>query len=504
MTGKPVVYTIAGSDCSGGAGIQADILTLHALGVHGCTITTALTAQNRHGVQNIVPSSPQQLRSEFSSLFLETPPNAVKLGMLATPELTNTVAELLSYCDCPVICDPVMFASAGGQLLKDEGKQALLQLLPWLTLLTPNAREAELLTGMRVHDYASMEAAAERLLELGAHAVLITGGDLPNDPQHRYDFYLSRMHRFWLEGETVSTPHSHGTGCTLSSAIAGFMAQGHPLRESVVLGKMVVTAGLRAAGGIGESTGAVAHVRWEEVVQGGIGNLPRLLTSRPDLFERPRFAACSALGLYPVVDSVTWVEKLLMEGVETIQLRLKDLPEPELRNQIKRAVALQRHYDAQLFINDHWQLALEYGAYGVHLGQEDLDSADLHAIANAGVRLGTSNHSWYELARSHALVPSYLALGPIYATTTKVMKFAPQGLSQLREWVQMLSSHYPLTAIGGIDTQRASDVLATGVESVAVVRAITEAKDYSRAVQILGAKVEAARSSRTAAEVFRP
>jgi hydroxymethylpyrimidine kinase/phosphomethylpyrimidine kinase/thiamine-phosphate diphosphorylase len=373
MNGKRIVYTIAGSDCSGGAGLQADLLTLHALGVHGCTLTTALTAQNRRGVHAILPTSPEQLCAEFAALLPGMPPDAIKIGMLATAELTHEVADILDCCDCPVVCDPVFSASGGGELLTAAGREALLTLLPRLTLLTPNAREAAALTGIVVHDYAAMERAAARLRELGVQAVLITGGDLTHDPRHRCDYFASRDHRFWLQTDTVDTPHRHGTGCTLASAIAAFIAQGYELRDAVVMGKMVVTQGLRDAVGISKGIGAVAHPRWREVLDGGLANLPRLLPTRPDAYAPPHFASCAALGLYPVVDSAEWVEKLLAEGVKTIQLRLKNLPEPELRAQIQHAVALQQLHQAQLFINDHWRLALEYGAFGVHLGQEDLD-----------------------------------------------------------------------------------------------------------------------------------
>ncbi|MDR0781820.1 MAG: bifunctional hydroxymethylpyrimidine kinase/phosphomethylpyrimidine kinase, partial [Pseudomonadales bacterium] len=288
MSGKPIVYTIAGSDCSGGAGLQADLLTLHALGVHACTLTTALTAQNRHGVQALLPTSTAQLRAEFAALFGELKPSAIKLGMLATAELATTVTDLLTRCDCPVICDPVLSASAGGELLSEAGLHVLRQLLPRLTLLTPNAQEAAALSGLLVQDYASMANAAERLLQLGAQAVLITGGDLAHDAAHRCDYFASHAQRFWLQADTVATPHTHGTGCTLASAIAAFMAQGHDLRDAVVLGKMVITEGLRSAQGVGDSdgagSGAVAHPRWREVLDGGLANLPRLLPQRPDTF----------------------------------------------------------------------------------------------------------------------------------------------------------------------------------------------------------------------------
>ncbi|HWK55176.1 MAG TPA: thiamine phosphate synthase [Hyphomicrobiales bacterium] len=483
VNAKPVVYTIAGSDSSGGAGIQADLLTLHSLGVHACTLITALTTQNQQGVRMLEPREPAQLCHEFLTMKSTMPPVAIKIGMLANATLVRTVAALLQDHPVPTVCDPVLGASAGGALLDAAGRQQLRLLLPLITLLTPNAQEAALLTGMPVRNLAEMETAAEALRALGAPAVLVTGGDLDLDGGCCYDYFASATGCFWLQGPRIATPHTHGTGCTLSSAIAAFLAHGQALEDAVVLARMAVTQGLRDARGVGTVTGAVAHPGWPR----GLENLPRLWPGRAEMPQKLRFAPCAPLGLYPVVDSVAWVEKLLAEGVHTIQLRIKHQASEPLRASIRQAVALQRRHGAQLFINDHWQLAIECGAYGVHLGQEDLAQADLAAIAAAGLRLGTSNHSWSELARSHALAPSYLALGPIFPTTTKVMRFAPQGLTQLCEWVALLDPHYRLTAIGGIDTRNAAQVLVTGVPSIAVVRAITEARDHRQAVRLLTA-----------------
>ncbi len=169
----------------------------------------------------------------------------------------------------------------------------------------------------------------------------------------------------------------------------------------------------------------------------------------------------------------------------TAQLRIKQAEPAELNRQIREAVALSRRYGCRLFINDHWQLAIKHGAYGVHLGQEDLELADLAAIRSAGLRLGISTHSYAEIARAHALRPSYIAIGPIYPTTTKLMRFAEQGLARLRRWVELLSPQYPLTAIGGIDAVRAPGVLATGVGSCAMVTAITLAKEPEQVVREL-------------------
>ncbi|MDE1478727.1 thiamine phosphate synthase [Xenorhabdus bovienii] len=183
------------------------------------------------------------------------------------------------------------------------------------------------------------------------------------------------------------------------------------------------------------------------------------------------------LGLYPVVDSLTWIERLLKAGIRTLQLRIKDLPEDQVEEDIQSAIVLGHQYNARLFINDYWDLAIKHRAYGVHLGQEDLDIADLNAIRQAGLRLGISTHDEYELVRAKALKPSYIALGHIFPTTTKEMPSKPQGLSALKHQVE-ITPEYPTVAIGGISLDRVPDVVATGVGGVALVSAITKAKDW--------------------------
>ncbi|NIG98856.1 MAG: thiamine phosphate synthase [Serratia symbiotica] len=186
------------------------------------------------------------------------------------------------------------------------------------------------------------------------------------------------------------------------------------------------------------------------------------------------------LGLYPVVNSVEWIARLLDAGATTLQLRMKDLPSEQVEEDTATAIALGKQYGARLFINDYWQLAIKHRAYGVHLGQEDLDSADLLAIHRAGLRLGVSTHDDTELARAIALKPSYIALGHIFATQTKNMPSAPQGLSALKRHIARLPG-YPTVAIGGINLDRVPAVLACGVGSVAVVSAITKALDWRAA-----------------------
>lgn len=215
-------------------------------------------------------------------------------------------------------------------------------------------------------------------------------------------------------------------------------------------------------------------------------DMPRLCYKPELIGEQFEFPACPPrLGIYPVVDSHNWVQKLVAEGIETIQLRVKDQSPEDTREQINAAMRGLNGSAVNFFVNDHWQIAIEAGAYGVHLGQEDLHDANLAAIAEAGLRLGISTHSYWELARALAVNPSYIALGPIYETTSKQMPFSPQGIDRLQQWVDILQQQYPVVAIGGINQQRAAELKPTGVGSVAMITAITLAEDYRQVTRDL-------------------
>ena len=202
------------------------------------------------------------------------------------------------------------------------------------------------------------------------------------------------------------------------------------------------------------------------------------------MHQQPFAPLISPIGFYPVVATAEWVVRLLGWGVRTVQLRIKaaDHSAEDIAAQVHAAIAAGRAVPgAQVFINDHWKVALEAGAYGVHLGQEDLDIADIVALRAAGVRLGLSTHTPAELARAHAVHPSYLAIGPIYPTTLKVMPYEPVGLERLQLWAPQ-AAPYPVVAIGGISLERMPGVLACGVDGVAVVSAVTLAADPQHAV----------------------
>jgi len=178
---------------------------------------------------------------------------------------------------------------------------------------------------------------------------------------------------------------------------------------------------------------------------------------------------------YPVLPDIGWLERLVPLGVRFIQMRLKDAPQDEVRRQIARAMALCAEHGAQLVVNDYWREAIELGADFVHLGQDDLVGADVPAIRAADIRLGISTHDRAELATALAAGPDYVALGPIYETKLKVMKWAPQGLDRVRAWKAAIPC--PLVAIGGITVERAPEVVAAGADSIAVVTDLVTAPD---------------------------
>lgn len=196
---------------------------------------------------------------------------------------------------------------------------------------------------------------------------------------------------------------------------------------------------------------------------------------------------CVPIGLYPIVDSFDWVFRLLPTGITTIQLRIKGKPMDYIRQHIQQSVVLAKQYNAQLFINDYWEMALQYGAFGVHLGQSDLGCVDLKALQQAGLRLGVSTHSEPEIQTALAVKPSYIAFGPIYPTTTKAMPYSPQGVEKLARCCKKID--YPVVAIGGLHAHNIPDVVKAGVDGVAVLSAITKAVDVEGTVNTLQALI---------------
>ncbi|MCK7458742.1 thiamine phosphate synthase [Idiomarina aminovorans] len=487
----PVVWTVAGSDSGGGAGIQADLHTFRSMEVHGCSVITTVTAQNSVASIGLFPLTADAVRQQLDCLQQDMPPAAIKIGLLSNVEQLRVIVDFLKSwpetLPSPfVVWDPVV-VSTQQDTLSELSPEHCTELIPLVDIITPNSEELSWLTGLTVKDSESLQSAAEKLLQQGASGVLATGVCFA-DPQSICDHYFSADVPIQYCQQRLDTLHNHGTGCTLSSAIAAAMAHDCPLDDAITLASTYVHKGLLQACGVGDGPGPVAHTHWPrqlsyfpEVVMPW---LPDNGLQFPELHQEP--------GLYPVVDSVEWIKKLLKLGIKTLQLRIKSPDDPTLESAIRASVQLAQDYSAQLFINDHWQLAIKHRAYGVHLGQEDLTDANLNAIQQAGLRLGISTHSYTELLIAYSYQPSYIALGHIFPTQTKAMPSKPQGLKQLRRYVELLApTHIPTVAIGGISLECISAVKATGVNGIAVVSAITKANNPEQAVRELQAEIKA-------------
>ena len=250
--------TIAGSDCSGGAGIQADMKTMTMNGVYAMSAITALTAQNTTGVRAIQESTPDFLKQQIDAVFEDIYPDAVKIGMVSSSELIRVIADRLKHYGAKnVIIDPVMVASAGSSLIKQNAVQTLIkELLPISILVTPNIPEAQVLSGMAIESKEDMITAAKQIGDSYHCAVLLKGGHSINDAN---DLLYANGELTWFEGKRIDNPNTHGTGCTLSSAIASNLAKGFTLTESVQRAKDYISGALAAMLDLGKGSGPMNH-----------------------------------------------------------------------------------------------------------------------------------------------------------------------------------------------------------------------------------------------------
>ena len=250
--------TIAGSDSSGGAGIQADIKTMITNGVYAMSAITALTAQNTTGVRSVMEVPPEFLGDQLDAVFEDIYPEAVKIGMVSSKELIQVIGEKLRFYQAKnVVVDPVMVASSGSSLMKNNGAEMMIkELFPLASLITPNIPEAEILSGCEIKNKQDMEAAAEKLSDLGAAAVLLKGGHSISDAD---DLLCVEGQKIWIRGRRIHNPNTHGTGCTLSSAIASNLAKGMEMEEAVRKAKEYISKALEAGLDLGKGSGPLDH-----------------------------------------------------------------------------------------------------------------------------------------------------------------------------------------------------------------------------------------------------
>ena len=512
MSDRPVLWSVAGNDSGGGAGLSADARAAEGCAVHLCPVVASITAQNSLGVARVVPVAAEVLDAQLAALAADLRPSVIKTGLIGSAEGVAVLMRWLARFDAEggprvrLVVDPVLGASAGGAAFCDDALLAAYRerLLPRADLITPNRREAARLLGVAdAATPAEVPAQAAALRALGAGAVAITGGDSADGAADRtdaLDWIDTPLARGWLALPRLDARHTHGTGCTFATSAAAAMARGFVTADALVLAKMATTAAIAAghaagqgAGPVGFDAGFAGDARW----------LPRLGCDEtppgPVVVPPERWPG----GLYAISDSFAQAAPLLAAAAEVaglcaLQLRIKraahrgldDAAFAEaLQVQIGQAQAAIAALPAErrpvLVINDHHALvldAIEAGrldaaSIALHLGQEDMlalgaaGRARLAAAQARGLRLGLSSHSLWELARATALQPAYVACGPVWATTTKDMPWTPQGLHNLGWWARM--APVPVVGIGGVlDETQVEAVMAAGAADVCLVRAL--------------------------------
>ncbi|RZI80911.1 MAG: bifunctional hydroxymethylpyrimidine kinase/phosphomethylpyrimidine kinase [Rubrivivax sp.] len=473
----PILWSIAGHDTSGGAGLSADQRAADALGVHLCPVVAAITAQHSQGVDVVFPVEASVLDAQLAALCQDLPPAAIKTGLLGSVAAIEVLARWVdrlraSKPSLPLVIDPVLGASSGGAAFANE---AVLQayrreLLPRATLITPNRAEARRLLGQEPTHLGPDEdlpSLAASLRALGVQAVVITGGDAPshtNDHGQPWALdWLDTPHaQGWLASPRIDTPHTHGTGCTFASGAAAALALGHVSADAVVLAKMLTHRALQAGHPAGQGAGPVRAGGHRPPLGAlpflGLGHELPWQLNHGDGSGAPLFQGFTPPedGLYGILPNAELVAAAAQAGMRCLQLRHK-----ALEGAPTHIEASARHcaaHGATLFINDHWRLALALPPLrgerlGLHLGQEDLLALDDDAraqllAARSRVVLGLSSHSLWELARAAGCGASLIACGPVQPTTTKDMPWRPQGEHNLRFWTA--HSPAPVVAIGGL------------------------------------------------------
>ena len=459
------IIAIGGWDTSGGAGLTRDTQVTSQLQAHLLPVATLVSLQTHTRARGAELMSPELFAQQLECLAGE-PVAAIKVGALGCDaQIDSLLAWKQQYFpEVPLVWDPVMVTTSGGQLGR-LSHQAVAALLAQCTLVTPNLEEMYALAQTREHAQA-----VKIWQQLGAAALLVTG--MQNNTAEVTDILYTATAIWHFGAERRKCFNVRGTGCTLASAVAVALARHYALHDAVCLARAQMQSIFTDARPVANKQ-ALAGMAQYRPAPDSFGRVQRDgLLFAPDC----RFPPLTQphIGLYPVIDDVSWLPMLIEAGVTTVQLRIKQASSPHLRQQIQAAVALCYPRSIQLFINDHWQLAIEAGAYGVHLGQDDLTQASLDAIAAAGMRVGISTHGYAELCRVLPLRPSYIALGHVFATTTKKMPSSPQGTRRLARY-RALCDDIPAVAIGGINLTRLPAIQQAGVNNVAVVSAITQA-----------------------------
>ena len=497
--------TIAGSDPSGGAGMQADLKTFSALGVYGTTAITAVTVQNTQSVKYVHTLPPQVVYDQIVGVMEDLCVDAVKIGMVNDADTLDAIVRALSERKPKfLVVDPVMVSTSGCALMQPDALAIMKErLLPMADLVTPNLPEAWTLAGTDT----SVDEAAQKILELGVKALLIKGGHAEGKTKTDY-LYINNgggVKRVEFTSETVETKNTHGTGCTLSSAIAAFAARGCGLEDAVRKAKDYLTGALKAGADVvvGKGHGPVCH--FFKPASGQADKQADCLQVVTDC--NPSNLVCLSTRLSSAVnlqfithftEKYSYVDSAMIAlegGCRWIQLRMKDADEAEIERVTRLILPECRRRGAVFVIDDHVELALRVGVDGVHLGKNDMPVSEARRLAGADFIIGGTANTFEDVQRLAAQGADYIGCGPFRFTTTK-KKLAPmlgiEGYKRILSQMKGCGITLPLVAIGGITCGDIPQLMAAGVSGIAlsgsVLRAENPVEEMKKVVEKLKIK----------------
>lgn len=486
--------------------MQADLKTFSALGVYGATAITAVTVQNTVGVKYVHALPPQVVYDQIVTVMEDIMPDAVKIGMVNDAETLDAIVRALTlHRPRFLVVDPVMVSTSGCALMQADALQVMEErLLPMADIVTPNLPEAWTLAGTD----RSVDEAAQAILRLGVKALLIKGGHAEGTTKTDY-LYVSDddgVKRTEFSSATVDTFNTHGTGCTLSSAIAAMLARGHGMEEAVRQAKMYLTEALKAGADVvvGHGHGPVCHFFSQQVneffsqqvnestsQQADKSNLLVCSSARPlstkkvDSFAKLQFIT-HFTDRYSYLDSAMMA---LEGGCQWIQLRMKDADEAEIERTARQILPECRRRGAVFIIDDHVELVKRMGADGVHLGKNDMPVDEARRILGDEFIIGGTANTFEDIQRLAAQGADYIGCGPFRFTTTKKNLAPMLGIEGYENIVSLMKTHginLPIVAIGGITYDDIPQVMATGVTGIAlsgsVLRADNPVEEMKRMV----------------------
>ena len=508
-TGVPRVLIVAGSDSGGGAGIQADLKACEANGAFGMTAVTALTAQNTKGVQGVEAPPLSFVELQMGSVLDDIGADAVKTGMLPSPDLAALVASRAVTSGVvhgrALVVDPVLVTSSGALLVPPEDVSPIARwLFPLAEVVTPNLPEAACLLGYEssqsILSLEEMHSAARRLHALGPRWVLLKGGHLESSDESVDVLYGGEDEVYELRAPRVKTGNTHGTGCTLASTVAALLARGHGAQRAAALAKVYLHGALSATAPLSIGTGAHGPLHHSYATHPWPPPPPTAKAPSSSSPARPPLD----LGVYVITDAKLnakharsvgdAVRAAIRGGATIVQLREKDVPGKELLAAAIEAVAAAKGSGVPVLINDRVDIALASGAAGAHLGQEDLDVTTARKILGPAAIIGATAKTPELAKRAVAMGADYIGSGAVYETSTKSSScIGLEGLSAVCAAIHPV----PVVGIGGIGHENARAVVeAGGAQGVAVVSAVFDAKDVQAATEALLQVMCAAKAAR--------